>query len=69
MPRTRPEWYHLVLPTAAQTPYKLVRAKQAWVILACCVFFCLAGLAFLPLIGIQNDEALFSAGLYEPWGL
>ncbi|MEK7755482.1 MAG: hypothetical protein AAB654_26390, partial [Acidobacteriota bacterium] len=30
-----------------------------------CGFFFLAGLAFVPLPGIQNDEALFSAPLYE----
>ena len=30
-----------------------------------CAFFFLAGLAFVPLPGIQNDEALFSSPLYE----
>lgn len=31
-----------------------------------CAFFFLAGLAFIPLAGIQSDEALFSAPIYEP---
>jgi 4-amino-4-deoxy-L-arabinose transferase-like glycosyltransferase len=31
-----------------------------------CAFFFLAGLAFIPLAGIQADEALFSGPLYEP---
>lgn len=33
---------------------------------AACIFFCLAGLAFLPYLGVQNDEALFAQALYEP---
>ncbi|MFB3829798.1 MAG: glycosyltransferase family 39 protein [Bryobacteraceae bacterium] len=31
-----------------------------------CTIFVLLGCAFLPLLGVQNDEALFSAGIYEP---
>jgi 4-amino-4-deoxy-L-arabinose transferase-like glycosyltransferase len=31
-----------------------------------CLFFFLAGRAFLPHLGIQNDEALFASVLYEP---
>src|SRR5207302_5020464 len=34
--------------------------------LALCVFFFLAGFIFTPLAGIQNDEALFAAGIYRP---
>ncbi len=30
------------------------------------IFFFLAGQAFIPLLGIQNDEALFGGPLYEP---
>ena len=31
-----------------------------------CLFFLLAGWAFLPRLGIQNDEALFASILYQP---
>lgn len=37
--------------------------------LAACTFFVLAGLAFIPLLGIQNDEALFATAIYEPLGM
>jgi Dolichyl-phosphate-mannose-protein mannosyltransferase len=30
------------------------------------IFFLLAGLAFIPRLGIQNDEALFAHAVYEP---
>ncbi len=30
------------------------------------IFFFLAGQPFIPLLGIQNDEALFAGALYEP---
>ena len=33
---------------------------------AACIFFFLAGLPFLPHLGIQNDEALFASILYQP---
>src|SRR3974390_2291498 len=33
-----------------------------------CSFFVLAGLAFLPLLGIEADEALFANILYKPHG-
>jgi 4-amino-4-deoxy-L-arabinose transferase-like glycosyltransferase len=33
---------------------------------AACLFFFLAGRAFLPHLGIQNDEALFASVLYQP---
>jgi 4-amino-4-deoxy-L-arabinose transferase-like glycosyltransferase len=33
---------------------------------AACLFFFVAGRAFLPHLGIQNDEALFASVLYEP---
>ena len=35
---------------------------------AACIFFFLAGLAFVPLLGLQNDEALFASGIFEPFG-
>ncbi len=34
--------------------------------LAACIFFFAAGLAFLPHLGVQNDEALFAHAIYEP---
>ena len=33
-----------------------------------CLFFLLAGLLFLPQIGIENDEALFSGSFLKPYG-
>ena len=33
-----------------------------------CGVFLLAGLAFVPLLGIENDEALFANAFYEPRG-
>ena len=33
---------------------------------AACIFFFFAGRAFIPHLGIQNDEALFASVLYEP---
>jgi len=36
--------------------------------LAACSFFFVAGLAFLPLLGVEDDEALFGVVFYEPHG-
>jgi hypothetical protein len=33
-----------------------------------CLFFFLAGLVFLPQIGIENDEALFAGPFLKPYG-
>ena len=33
---------------------------------AACLLFFLAGQAFLPHLGVQNDEALFASAIYEP---
>ena len=41
-------------------------SKGAWFCLAVSIFFLLAGLAFIPRLGIQNDEALFAHAIYEP---
>ena len=35
---------------------------------AACIFFCLAGMTFLPRLGVQNDEALFTGAIYQPDG-
>src|SRR5258708_32823456 len=37
----------------------------AWI---ACAFFMLAGLAFIPHLGIEGDEALFASGIYPPRG-
>jgi hypothetical protein len=36
--------------------------------MAACAFFFLAGQAFLPLLGIQNDEAIFECAFWQPRG-
>jgi 4-amino-4-deoxy-L-arabinose transferase-like glycosyltransferase len=36
--------------------------------LIACLFFLLAGLAFLPKLGIENDEALFANAFLKPYG-
>jgi 4-amino-4-deoxy-L-arabinose transferase-like glycosyltransferase len=36
--------------------------------LAACTFFFLAGLALIPRVGIENDEAIFGVAFYEPHG-
>jgi len=35
--------------------------------LASCAVFLLAGLVFVPLLGIEDDESLFAAPLLKPW--
>lgn len=37
-----------------------------WLALACCLLFVVQGLAFLPRLGVQYDEALFARGIYPP---
>ena len=44
-------------------PHRVQGSLCAW---AACIFFFFAGRAFLPHLGIQNDEALFASVLYEP---
>ena len=34
-----------------------------------CIFFVAAGWAFLPHLGVENDEALFAASIYDPASL
>ena len=45
--------------------YKLLYGAPA---LAGCLYFFLAGLLFLPQIGIENDEALFAGTFLKPYG-
>src|SRR5204863_4055658 len=33
-----------------------------------CIFFFCAGLAFIPRLGVESDEALFAQGIYRPRG-
>jgi 4-amino-4-deoxy-L-arabinose transferase-like glycosyltransferase len=42
----------------------LVLGRAAFCIL--CAWFILAGLVMIPYPGVQNDEALFGAGIYDP---
>jgi len=42
------------------------RFKRGCYALAACLFFFGAGQCFLPLLGVQNDEALFGAAIFEP---
>jgi 4-amino-4-deoxy-L-arabinose transferase-like glycosyltransferase len=44
-------------------PHSVRGSLCAW---AACLFFFSAGRAFLPHLGIQNDEALFASVLYQP---
>src|SRR5205085_609786 len=44
----------------------LTRFKCSYCALALCLFFFASGRAFLPHLGVQNDEALFAAALFEP---
>jgi len=46
-------------------PFRLLYGAPA---LIGCLFFFLAGLAFLPQIGIENDEALFAGTFLKPYG-
>src|SRR5262249_17795882 len=47
-------------------PYYVTRnARLAWIM---CTFFFLAGHAFIPLLGIEADEALFAQGVFAPRG-
>ncbi len=42
--------------------------RGTWIPLLAGGFFLLAGVAFVPLLGIENDEALFGNAFYEPHG-
>ena len=39
-----------------------------WVALACCAVYVVQALLILPYPGLQNDEALFGAAIYQPRG-
>jgi hypothetical protein len=42
--------------------------RGTWIPLITGGFFLLAGVAFVPLLGVENDEALFGNAFYEPHG-
>jgi Dolichyl-phosphate-mannose-protein mannosyltransferase len=44
----------------------LTRFKCSYYALAACLFFFCSGQCFLPHLGLQNDEALFGAAIFEP---
>ncbi len=45
-----------------------VKWRELALLAAACLFFLLAGQAFLPLIGIEDDESLFAWPLFSPLG-
>ena len=59
-----------VLTSLLELPQKKSRLRILWPIhlfpLTACAFFFLAGLAFIPRLGIENDEALFASPWYQP---
>ena len=62
--------YHLQVPArkfGPENPY--IRTAPVVAAMLACIFFVLAGCAFIPHLGIQNDEALFGSALYESSGL
>ena len=44
------------------------RLRYSSAALAVCIFFFIAGLIFLPLLGIEDDESLFAQAIYPPRG-
>ena len=58
---TSPEAKPSRLPNAIS-----LRAVSNMAVILSCVTFFLIGLAFIPYLGVQNDEALFAAPLYPP---
>jgi hypothetical protein len=50
------------------TPSQTSSRPAAAVLVAACIFFLAAGCAFIPLLGLQNDEALFASAIYPPRG-
>ncbi len=49
-----------------QLPNLRAALLRHWPILACLVYFCLAGALLIPYPGVENDEALFANGVYAP---
>jgi 4-amino-4-deoxy-L-arabinose transferase-like glycosyltransferase len=50
-------------------PTRLRHAAPNLLAAAFCLLFLLEGLAFIPYVGLQNDEAIFAGTIYPPPGL
>jgi hypothetical protein len=59
-----PSLFRLLSNTYVNSP--LTRFKGSYYALAACLFFFCTGRCFLPHLGLQNDEALFGAAIFEP---
>jgi 4-amino-4-deoxy-L-arabinose transferase-like glycosyltransferase len=44
-----------------------IRESAGLIALPLCLLFFLEGLLFIPYVGIQSDEVLFTGGIYPPW--
>ncbi len=56
-------------PKTAPVPGAPVPSPAAWFAISLCLIFVLQGLALIPYVGIQNDEALFGAAIFQPVGI
>lgn len=56
-------------PKTASAPPVPAPSPAVWLTLALCLIFVLQGLVFIPYVGVQNDEALFGAAIYQPIGV
>jgi hypothetical protein len=54
--------------TPSPTPTSAESRIAVLILVAACLFFLAAGCAFAPLLGLQNDEALFASAIYSPRG-
>lgn len=54
-------------PAGPDIPAARAGRRALWFVLLLSAAFVVQGLVFIPYVGIQNDEALFAAGLYQPY--
>src|SRR5215203_6887422 len=47
---------------------RMLRRRADWLALFICIFFIGLASAWISEMGVQSDEALFSAGMYPPLG-
>jgi hypothetical protein len=59
-----PSLFRLLSHTYVNSPLTIF--KSSYYALAACLFFFCTGRCFLPHLGLQNDEALFGAAIFEP---
>lgn len=59
--------FHRIEKNLLITLHNIRRRNTCFACIACTYFY-LAGLAFIPHIGIEGDETLFAAGIYRPRG-